>query len=127
MNKIKYSILVFTLGFSLVACSYSTPGPGDDPLIVSSPALARSSAPLAAEEVALKWSRSCALCHTSGVGGAPKIGVSAEWAPRLAQGKAVLMTHTIDGFNDMPPLGYCMSCDRDDFSALIDFMAGESP
>jgi cytochrome c5 len=26
----------------------------------------------------------------------------------------------------MPPLGYCMSCEREDFIAMIDFMAGES-
>lgn len=124
MNKIIYSIFVLTLGLSLVACSNSTSGSAED----QPPALiTQSSAPLTAEEVSSKWSKSCALCHASGVGGAPRIGASAEWAPRLAKGKAVLMAHTIDGFNDMPPLGYCMSCDRDDFSALIDFMAGETP
>ncbi|MEH6558053.1 MAG: c-type cytochrome [Oceanicoccus sp.] len=124
MNRIPYSILMFMLGLSLTACSNSIPESTANQL----PALiAQSSAPLTAEEVSAKWSQSCALCHASGVGGAPRIGVSVEWAPRLAKGKAVLMTNTIDGFNDMPPLGYCMSCDRDDFSALIDFMAGESP
>ena len=124
MNRIPYSIFVLILGFSLVACSNSIPESTADQL----PALiAQSSAPLTAEEVSEKWSQSCAFCHASGVGGAPRIGVSAEWTPRLAKGKAVLMAHTIDGFNDMPPLGYCMSCDRDDFSALIDFMAGETP
>ena len=78
-------------------------------------------------EVMQKWSRSCALCHVSGVGGAPRIGVAEDWLSRLAQGKQTLMTHTIEGFNNMPPLGYCMSCERDDFAALIDFMAAESP
>lgn len=71
-----------------------------------------------------KWARSCALCHINGEGGAPRMGVVEEWQPRLAQGKDVLLAHTIEGFNSMPPLGYCMACERDDFVALIDFMAG---
>ena len=79
------------------------------------------------EGVATKWARSCALCHVSGVGGAPKAGVAEEWNPRLVKGKAVLLTHTIEGYNNMPPLGYCMSCEEEDFVALIDFMLGESP
>ncbi len=71
-----------------------------------------------------KWSRSCALCHIRGEGGAPRIGVAEDWQPRLAGGHAALITHTIEGFNNMPPLGYCMSCEREDFEAMIEFMAG---
>ncbi len=76
-----------------------------------------------------KWAKSCALCHVDGTGGAPVTGNAEQWTPRLAQGKEVLMTHTIEGFNNMPPLGYCMSCDGQDFSTMIDFMTyitGES-
>jgi cytochrome c5 len=71
-----------------------------------------------------KWSRSCALCHVDGNAGAPRVGRADEWQPRLAQGADVLLDHTINGFNKMPPLGYCMSCEAADFRALIDFMAG---
>ena len=71
-----------------------------------------------------KWSRSCALCHVNGEAGAPRVGHPEEWQPRLAQGKDVLISHTIEGFNDMPSLGYCMSCEREDFEAMIDFMSG---
>jgi cytochrome c5 len=73
-----------------------------------------------------KWARSCALCHVTGNAGAPRIGNAEEWAPRLAQGMDVLLQHTLEGFNDMPPLGYCMSCERDDFVALIEFMGRDS-
>jgi len=73
-----------------------------------------------------KWSRSCALCHVTGNAGAPRVGDGEQWAPRLAQGMDVLLQHTLEGFNDMPPLGYCMSCERDDFVALIEFMARDS-
>ena len=79
------------------------------------------------EQAMQKWARSCALCHISGVGGAPRVGVAEEWSTRLAQGKQLLMKHTIEGLNNMPPLGYCMSCEAEDFSVLIDFMSGESP
>lgn len=78
------------------------------------------------ESVQKLWARTCALCHAGGEGGAPRIGVAQEWAPRLSKGKKLLLSHTIEGFNDMPPLGYCMSCSKEEFSALIDFMAGPS-
>ena len=77
-----------------------------------------------AGDVMQKWSKSCALCHVTGVAGAPKIGETDVWRPRLAQGKATLLKHTIEGYNNMPPLGYCMSCEEEDFVALIDLMLG---
>jgi cytochrome c5 len=33
-----------------------------------------------------------------------------------------LLQHTLTGFRNMPPLGYCMACEEDDFIALIEFM-----
>lgn len=72
-----------------------------------------------------QWSDSCALCHVTGVAGAPVIGNAEQWQARQAQGKEVLLAHTLEGFNSMPPLGYCMSCETDDFSAMIDFMIGD--
>ena len=76
-----------------------------------------------------KWAKSCALCHADGTGGAPVAGNAEQWAPRLKLGREMLMRHTIEGFNNMPPLGYCMSCETEDFSTMIDFMTyitGES-
>ncbi len=71
-----------------------------------------------------KWSRSCALCHVSGVAGAPLVGDSEEWGRRLAKGESELMRNVLEGLNSMPPLGYCMSCEVSDFRAMIGFMAG---
>ncbi len=73
-----------------------------------------------------KWTGSCALCHITGNGGAPRLGNAEEWQPRLAQGAEILLAHTIEGFNNMPPLGYCMACEREDLLAMIRFMAGGS-
>ncbi len=70
-----------------------------------------------------RWSRTCAMCHVNGEGGAPKIGDSQAWAERLSQGEDVVMQHTIEGLNNMPPLGYCMDCEREDFRAMVRFMA----
>lgn len=88
------------------------------------PMPASTAAPALAADVMQKWSRSCVLCHVDGNGGAPRLGNAEEWRPRVARGKDVLLQHTLEGFNNMPPLGYCMSCERDDFIALIDFMSG---
>ena len=73
-----------------------------------------------------QWARSCALCHVNGEGGAPRVGHPEEWQERLAQGESTLLTHTVEGLNNMPPLGYCMDCEREDFLGLIRFMAGSS-
>jgi cytochrome c5 len=79
------------------------------------------------EDVMGKWTRSCALCHLNGEAGAPVLGDSAAWEFRLAQGEDIVMRNVLDGLNSMPPLGYCMACEVDDFRALIGFMAGTSP
>jgi cytochrome c5 len=71
-----------------------------------------------------RWARTCALCHVGGQGGAPVVGDQAAWSARLAQGEDVVLEHTIQGFENMPPLGYCMDCERDDLRAYIRFMAG---
>ena len=70
------------------------------------------------------WARSCALCHIDGNAGAPRVGDADAWQPRLAQGRETLLRHTVEGLNSMPPLGYCMACEREDFLSMIDFMTG---
>lgn len=75
------------------------------------------------ETVMEKWSRSCALCHVDGQGGAPGTGNAEEWASRLDQGEQVMVERVIKGYNNMPPLGYCMDCTRQDLVELTRFMA----
>ena len=67
-----------------------------------------------------KFNKSCNICHGQGLMGAPKIGDKAAWAPRLAKGKAVLLDHAKNGFNQMPPRGTCTDCTDEDLSKLID-------
>ncbi len=64
----------------------------------------------------------CIACHASGVNGAPKSGNADDWAPRIAQGKDVLVKHALEGFNAMPAKGTCMDCSDDEIIAAIDHM-----
>ena len=41
----------------------------------------------------------CSVCHGAGIAGAPKAGDKAAWAPRIAQGKATLYQHALQGYN----------------------------
>ena len=55
----------------------------------------------------------CSTCHALKPMiplGAPKRGVSKDWAPRLAQGLDVLFKHTDEGLRAMPPRGGCFEC-----------------
>jgi cytochrome c5 len=51
----------------------------------------------------------CSTCHAQGIGGAPKFGDKAAWAPRIAKGSDTLHKHAIEGFQGqagvMPPKG----------------------
>ena len=73
-----------------------------------------------------KWSRSCVLCHVAGEGGAPRIGSPEDWTERVARGEDSMVRHAIEGYNNMPPLGYCMDCEELDFRELTRYMASAS-
>ena len=108
----------------LAGCgSETTPAP-TSAAEVPTESVASSTAPSA--EVMAQWTRSCALCHVRGEGGAPVIGDREAWAPRLAQGEDILLQHTLEGLNNMPPLGYCMDCEETDFRQIIRFMGGDA-
>jgi cytochrome c5 len=47
----------------------------------------------------------CSKCHREGVGGAPRIGDIAAWAPRLKDGLDNLVRAAIHGHGGMPPRG----------------------
>lgn len=55
------------------------------------------------------FEQTCSVCHGQGIAGAPKAGDKAAWAPRIAEGNAVLYEHALKGFQGksgvMPPKG----------------------
>lgn len=73
------------------------------------------------------YQRSCAICHENPAAGAPLTGDRQQWAPRLKQGQATLLSHTVNGYQKMPPLGLCMECSEADFVALINYMSRPQP
>ena len=76
------------------------------------------------EEVLGKWNRSCALCHINGEAGAPIIGETNSWSERILKGEDALVRSVLEGLSSMPPLGYCMACELEDFKSMVNFMVG---
>ncbi len=68
------------------------------------------------------YDTSCFACHATGVGGAPKFGDTAAWAPRRDAGMDAMMQTTLNGKGAMPPRGTCMACSDDDLAAAIQYM-----
>lgn len=55
----------------------------------------------------------CANCHAERPIiplGAPRIGLSADWEPRIKQGVRALLQHVYEGMNAMPARGGCFEC-----------------
>ncbi len=73
------------------------------------------------------WMPTCGQCHIRGLGGAPKIGDQAAWAPRIAQGKEVLYEHAIHGFtspqlNEMSAKGGFTELTDSEVKLAVDFV-----
>jgi|TARA_Y100000031_G_C8122121_1_gene338723 cytochrome c5 len=117
----KWVVLLLTL--SVYACSSSAPQGQSSQTAATDLPFAND---IADESVMGKWARSCALCHVTGEAGAPIAGDSVEWQQRLVQGEESILQRVLEGYNSMPPLGYCMSCEVKDFRAMIGFMTGSN-
>ena len=74
------------------------------------------------------YNTACLACHTTGAGGAPRIGDAAAWADRIAKGMDVLYDHGINGVpgTTMMAKGGCMSCSDEEVNAAVDFMVSSS-
>ena len=75
------------------------------------------------------FDKNCGLCHGAGVGGAPRPGDKANWAPRIAQGVDTLHRHALEGFNGgagyMPARGGVKATDAE-VKAGVDYMVAQS-
>jgi cytochrome c5 len=72
------------------------------------------------------YQTACFACHGTGAAGAPILGNKAAWAPRIAQGDAMLLDHALKGFNGMPPKGGRMDLSDETIAAIVDYMVAES-
>jgi cytochrome c5 len=86
---------------------------------------AAAAAELPGEEV---FKRACQACHGAGVAGAPKVGDTAAWGPRLAKGADTLHKHAIEGFQGqagfMPPKGGATDLSDKSIMNAVDYMIG---
>jgi len=68
----------------------------------------------------------CSVCHAAGIAGAPKAGDKTAWGPRIAQGKAALYQHALNGYNGktgaMPPKGGRTDLPDDLIKQGVDYM-----
>ncbi len=72
------------------------------------------------------YNSACLACHATGAAGAPKLGDTAAWAPRIEKGIDALMNSALNGLNAMPPRGTCGSCSDDELKNAIEFMVSQS-
>ena len=66
----------------------------------------------------------CGACHTTGAAGAPKVGDTAAWAPRIATGYDALLHSALAGKGAMPPQGGGDSSDYEIARAVV-YLANE--
>jgi cytochrome c5 len=84
---------------------------------------AGDSGSISGEKIAQK---NCALCHASGMMNSPKIGDKEQWAPRIAQGKEMLVNNAIMGIRTMPAKGGNPSLSDAEVAAAVIWMANSS-
>lgn len=101
--------------------------PAAAPAAVAAPAAAAAPAvkpdPAKGKQV---FQTTCSLCHATGVAGAPKVGDKAAWAPRVAQGYAMLYDHALNGIRAMPAKGGNPSLSEADVANAVGYMFTES-
>lgn len=68
------------------------------------------------------YKNDCAMCHNQGVAGAPMLYDTANWLNRLKQGRTLLYQHAINGLNNMPAKGGCVTCTDDDIKAAVNYI-----
>ncbi|MDB2384663.1 c-type cytochrome [Endozoicomonas sp.] len=103
------------------ACSVGQPCAENVGAVVKS-----SSGPRSGEQV---FSQFCAVCHTTGLLNAPKIGDSTAWTKHMqaAGGFNNMLSNAINGIGAMPPKGTCMNCSDDEIQSAIEHMSGLKP
>jgi len=124
------------LAMSLAACGdkpvANAPAAADTPVSIqapaapiaqaaATPALPKPDAATLAKGEAI-FNQTCQACHAAGVLGAPKLGDSAAWAPRVAKGIDTLHTSALNGFKMMPPRGGNAMLKDPDVQAAVDYM-----
>jgi cytochrome c5 len=104
--------------------------PGDEQVAPAAEQVAAAkpvAAPMSGPQV---YNAACVACHGAGIGGAPKLGDTAAWTGRLAQGTDVLTDHVINGYTGdagyMPPKGGRVDLSDEEIIAAMNYLLDES-
>jgi cytochrome c5 len=104
----------------------------------AAPAAAAVAAPVAAAAEAapavrpdpakgkLVFEAHCAVCHATGVAGAPKAGDKAAWAARVSQGYPTLLDHALKGIRGMPAKGGNAGLPDADVANAVAYLVAEA-
>ncbi|OZI31765.1 cytochrome c5 family protein [Bordetella genomosp. 10] len=68
----------------------------------------------------------CTSCHTAGVAGAPKVGDSAAWGPRIKEGYEAMLNIALHGKGAMPAKGGNPSLSDYEVARAVVYMANKS-
>ena len=72
------------------------------------------------------YGATCIACHSAGVLGAPKLGDTAAWAPRIKAGAAALQQSAIKGKGAMPARGGNVNLTDADVQAAVNYMVAQA-
>lgn len=88
-------------------------------------ATAVASGPRSGEDV---YNGACMACHSTGAGGAPKLGDAAAWVDRIAKGNDALYDSGVNGVpgTGMIAKGGCMNCSDEEINAAVDYIVENS-
>ena len=69
----------------------------------------------------------CAMCHNTGMAGAPRREDADHWAARVEEiGLQAVVTNAINGINAMPPRGMCATCTDEQIGEVVQYLSGAS-
>lgn len=73
------------------------------------------------------YKQTCAVCHSAGATGAPRIGNKADWQKRLLAGRSALLHSVLKGNGAMPPKGGDASLSDAQAEAALDYILSTIP
>jgi cytochrome c5 len=88
-------------------------------MVAAAPSAATELSATAGED---RYKSTCAVCHETGVGGAPKFRNEADWKVRMEAGIDGMLAIAIKGKGAMPPKGTCMQCSDQELKLAIEHM-----
>ena len=68
----------------------------------------------------------CAVCHTSGVANAPKLGDQNAWKKLISEGQVIITAHGYVGVRAMPPKGGKEGLSVEQFAEALNYMVNKS-